>query len=53
MKKIPAGIEIWQIQNDEGHSLLHHAAQSNQPVIVRKLIKMANERIQSDERFKE
>lgn len=52
IKAVPKGIEIWQIQNEEGHSLLHHAAQSDQPVIVRRLLKVAKERIDSVEEYR-
>lgn len=41
----PDGLEIWHIQNADGFTLLHQAAFKNQPVIVRKLIKLAKERV--------
>ena len=53
MKEVPAGVEIWQIQNEDGQTLLHQAAQSDQPVIFRRLLKMARERIGKVEEYKD
>lgn len=52
MKELPEGLEIWHIQNDDGFTLLHQAAYKDQPVVIRKLIKMANERIQEVDVYK-
>ena len=41
----PSGLEMWHIQNDDGLTLLHQAAYQNKPVVVRKLLKLANKRI--------
>lgn len=45
--RLPEDLEIWEIQNDGGITLLHQAAIKNQPVIFRKLLKLAKEKIEN------
>ena len=37
---------MWHIQNEDGLTLLHQAAYQNKPIVVRKLLKLANKRIE-------
>ena len=52
MKEVPSGLEIWHIQNDDGFTLLHQAAFKDQAVVMRKLLKIARERVQEVEVYK-
>lgn len=48
---MPKGVEIWQIHNDDGITLLHQAAVKDQPVIFRWLLKVAKDRIQQVDEY--